>query len=332
MSLSNTQYDAIMRNYEETQTRHRHKLEERVRLAYAHHPRFREIEEEIAALSVSSVKERLMAGSETASQAKKEQLATLRLEKAALLKVLSLSEDYFDMTYDCPDCKDTGYIEKDGYRLEKCHCFRRAEAALLYRQSNLGPHFQKENFNTFSFAKYPQDDAQENFTGQSSFEAAQYAYDTCLRFCNGFSAKTTKNGNLLLLGRPGVGKTFLCNCIAGRLLEKGISVLYLSVHEFFQIFEARDFNKANLSPLAENWQAVFDADLLILDDLGAETTNAFTNSKLYECLNHRLLSEKSTIITSNLSNQELEERYSERIFSRLQAYYTRLRLYGPNQR
>ena len=75
-----------------------------------------------------------------------------------------------------------------------------------------------------------------------------------------------------------------------------------------------------------------DADLLILDDLGAEYNTPFNVSSVYNIINTRMNFGKPTIISSNLTSQELEERYTERVVSRLLTQYTYLRFIGEDVR
>ena len=75
-----------------------------------------------------------------------------------------------------------------------------------------------------------------------------------------------------------------------------------------------------------------DCDLLIIDDLGTELNNSFITSQLYLCINERLLGRKSTIISTNLSFEQLQNNYSERIFSRITSSYTFLKIIGKDIR
>ena len=77
---------------------------------------------------------------------------------------------------------------------------------------------------------------------------------------------------------------------------------------------------------------LIDCDLLILDDIGTELSNSFTNSALYTVINERHLKRRPTIISTNLSLEELENRYSERIFSRISKDYAWLELIGSDIR
>ena len=76
----------------------------------------------------------------------------------------------------------------------------------------------------------------------------------------------------------------------------------------------------------------FECDLLIIDDLGAELSNQFTASCLYNIINTRYNTGKSCIISTNLSHNEIEKRYSPRVLSRLLGQYQNLQFTGRDVR
>jgi DNA replication protein DnaC len=111
-----------------------------------------------------------------------------------------------------------------------------------------------------------------------------------------------------LYGDVGIGKTFLTNCIAKELMDRECSVLYFSSSKLFSIFAKNAFDKSDID--AQNmYEYIFDCDLLIIDDLGTELTNAFVTSQFFTCINERLLTRKSTIISTNLSLDTLADLY-----------------------
>ena len=136
--------------------------------------------------------------------------------------------------------------------------------------------------------------------------------------------------NLFFYGATGVGKTFLSNCVAKELLDKGHSVIYFTAFQLFDIFEKDTFQKDAAASAAG--QNIFDCDLLIIDDLGTELANSFTASRLFLCLNERMLRQKSTLISTNLSIDQLADVYSERICSRIFSSYTMIKLFGDDIR
>jgi DNA replication protein DnaC len=153
----------------------------------------------------------------------------------------------------------------------------------------------------------------------------------CKNFINHFKKN---HDNLLLLGNTGVGKTFLANCIAKELLDRGYTVIYLTAFRLFDILEKHKFSKDEDSSYeaANQFDYILDCDLLIIDDLGTELNNSFTNSQLYLIINERLLRQKSTVISTNLSLPNINTTYGERIFSRIVSSYGVHRIIGEDIR
>ena len=148
MALSNSQYDAIMREYGRQQIENHHKLEERRKEIYARLPVVRQLEAEIAERSVACAK-KLLEGDKSVLDRLKEDLRDLREQKALIIRAAGYPDDYLELHYRCPDCRDTGLI--DG---RKCHCFLQAQMKLLHAQSNLEDVLERENFKALSYEYY----------------------------------------------------------------------------------------------------------------------------------------------------------------------------------
>ena len=320
MALSNSQYDEIFRSYDAKQLKAKHDAEARMQDACTRAPRLREIDAEIASASVSSAR-RLLDGDEGALSELKKHLKELREEKKLLLKGLHLPEDYFEPVYECPDCKDTGYV--DG---RPCHCFTQQAINLIYAQSNIQDILKTENFDALSFDYYS-DDIVNPTTGLTSLATARAVVARCHRFIDEFDDSFS---NLLFYGDTGIGKTFLSNCIAKELLDAGHSVIYFTAFQLFDILSKGVFEK-DADAIAAH-QNIFNCDLLIIDDLGTELANSFTNSQFFLCINERILRKKSTIISTNLNLSQIMDIYSERVFSRIMNHYDALKLFGDDIR
>lgn len=313
MPLTNSQYESILRTYEEKQVRNRHLLAKRTQEVYAKIPAFQEIEETIASISVSQGKKMLL-GDEEALSELKDILHNLSMQKENLLVTNGFSKEYLQPIYDCTDCKDTGYI--DG---QKCHCFKNAMITLLYQQSNLQAMLEEENFSKLSFSYYEGDDL-------TRFEKA---VETSKNFIKNFPLDYQ---NLCFYGTVGTGKSFLSNCIAKELIDGGYSVIYFSAIQLFETLSKYSFDYKSKEELSGVYNDIYTCDLLIIDDLGTEVPNSFTISQLFSCLNERHLRKKDTIISTNLSLENLCNTYSERIFSRLTNNFKLLKLSGPDIR
>ena len=313
MSLTNTQYDIILRDYENRQLTNRHELERKTAYVYEHIPDYRVLEDKIASISVSQGKKYLN-GDENAMNELKIILAEIAAQKKELLENAGLPADYLQPVYTCPDCQDTGYIGS-----QKCHCFRQAMITLLYEQSNIREMLQSENFQALSYEYY------EN----EHLAHFKNAVITCQNFIKNFNSDYH---NLFFYGTVGTGKSFLSNCVAKELIESGHSVIYFSAAGLFELLSKYSFDYKNREDQKSRYTDFYQCDLLIIDDLGTELTNQFVASQLFSLLNERHMGKKATIISTNLSLEELRNRYSDRIFSRITSHYEICKLTGPDIR
>lgn len=320
MPLTNTQYDEIMRGYQDRQLARQRLIADRKKEVCAALPRFAELDGEIASLSVQKAR-RLLEGDGHALESLREQIASISAQRDAVLTGGGYPRDYLSPPYHCPDCKDTGYIEN-----RRCHCLRQAAIDLVYAQSHLGEILETENFSTFSLDYYDSD-VTDPETQISSLGAAEHALAKCRRFAEQFGRDYE---NLFLFGDTGTGKTFLSHCVARELLDSGHSVIYFSAQRLFDVLAAQAFGRDGASP--EEYRNIFECDLLIIDDLGTELVNQFTVSRFFICLNERLLNRRPILISSNLGLREIASVYSERIFSRITDSFTLLRLFGSDIR
>ena len=313
MALTVSQYNSIMRQYEERQTRNRHLQEERLRHIYDTVEGYRAIDESVASVSVAQGK-KMLAGDTSALDTLREKLRSLSADRARLLEENGYPSDFLKPVYDCPDCHDTGYVNG-----QKCHCFRQAEITLLYEQSNLKQVLEKENFSTLSY---------EWFQGESLTSYRQ-TVEKCKKFVQNFK---TNYQNLFFYGTVGSGKTFLSNCIAKECLEKGCSVIYFSAAGLFDSLARNAYSFRNQEETSVLFSDLYTCDLLIIDDLGTETASALTLSHFFTCINERLLRKKSILISTNLSLEDFRNRYQDRIFSRITGNFEFCKLTGPDIR
>lgn len=324
MALKNDQYNQILREYDNRMLQNKHDLTIRLNEAYGLIPELKELEEEMISLSAKSGRMALY-GDDSSLKALKERTSDLKARQIELLLSNGFPANYLEMQYQCVKCKDTGRIGN-----EKCNCFKQAVADLMYSGSNIKTILAHENFSKFSFHYYS-DDFIDEAIGLSPLSNMQKVVASCKNFIRHFN-KT--HDNLLLLGNTGVGKTFLANCIAKELLDRGNTVIYLTAFRLFDILEKHKFSRDEDSSYAaaNQFDYILDCDLLIIDDLGTELNNSFTNSQLYLIINERLLRQKSTIISTNLSLPNINTTYGERIFSRIVSSYSVQRIIGEDIR
>ena len=315
MNLQAAHFDAIMREYDNQRLENMHALNARTQRIYLRFPEIQQIDEQISDLAEQ------FAASFTQNNAMsfdeyRRKLSDLRMEKEALMKCYQIAPQTLQMQYRCPDCQDTGYIEN-----EKCHCFRQKLIDEMYQQSNLREILKAENFSTLSYQYY--DD--------KNIEQMKVAIETCKKFTENFDKCFE---NILLCGTVGIGKTFLSNCIAKEILDQGHSVLYLSAFQLFDLMAKNSFsgNAPKEDFVAKQYPHIFDSDLLIIDDLGTELANSFTMAGFFLVINERILRKKSTLISTNLSPEEILTTYTERTASRIISNYTMLKLSGSDIR
>lgn len=313
MSLTNAQYDAIQREYDARQLKNRRLLESRRAEVFRVCPAYEEASDKVASLSVEYGK-RFLDGDEGALDRYRQELSALSAQKEALLVQAGFPADYLEPVCECPLCQDTGYVNG-----RRCRCYEQRVIRALYAQSNLQGLLATENFAALSYDYYKGEDL-ANF---------KKAVESALSFIKNFREEYR---NLLFYGEVGTGKTFLSNCIACEMLGQGYSVIYFSASGFFNLLSRYSFGSDNKEMLYKTYEDLYNCDLVIVDDLGTELSNAFTNSQFFSFINERFLRKKSMLISTNLSLEELKARYSERIFSRLTSNFTFRKFSGPDIR
>lgn len=313
MPISNSQYDEIIRGYQDRQIKNKRLAKKRYEEVCEKAPDYKDLDDALASVSVLQGK-KFLEGDEEALRELKSMIRDIKEQKYLALVRAGFPSDYLEPIYDCSHCKDTGYIGS-----EKCHCFRQTMVNLLYEQSNLKNLLQTDNFDNLSYNYYQGDDLLR----------FKNAVETCKNFVKNFNSDYH---NLFFYGTVGTGKSFLSGCVAKALIEKGNLVIYFSALSLFERLSKNSFDfkaKEEFNLLLDD---IYNCDLLIIDDLGTELTNAFVSSQLFGLLNERHLRKKATVISTNLSLEELRDRYSDRIFSRITSHFEVCKLTGPDIR
>ncbi|MDD6550315.1 MAG: ATP-binding protein [Lachnospiraceae bacterium] len=240
-------------------------------------------------------------------------------QEKRLLRENGYAEDYLEPPYHCPDCKDTGYVGAD--HDIPCHCFKKYAIELVYRDEPVMNRLMTDRFEDFDLANYT---SEKDQSGSTSRECAEKALTQSRRFVETFDSDFR---NMFIYGASGSGKTFLTSCIAAELIKTDHPVVYISAVRLFNEMADYTFgDKKNSDNYA--YDSLFSADLLIIDDLGTEVSNTFTLSAFFSLINERLLNEKSTIISTNLTLDEVADIYSQRVYSRLVEKYNFYHLFG----
>lgn len=240
----------------------------------------------------------------------------LQAQREACIVRAGYPADYDQPPYNCPVCKDTGYQGQ-----QMCTCLRTALSKEGMKRAGVDRLFETQRFETFRLQYYQQD--------ARILQMMKNQLDHCRRYADRFSADTKEN--LLLCGGTGLGKTHLSTAIAGVVVEKGYDVLYESAPNLFSVFEAERFGRGATSAVSDTGR-YFQCDLLIIDDLGAEMSNSFTVGVLYNLLNTRIVSGRPTIISTNLTPDEIRARYTDRVASRLFGEFYLMRFEGRDIR
>jgi DNA replication protein DnaC len=323
-----TAFEDVLREYERDRDKARASLERKRRKVYEQIPRVAAIDDRLKLCSLQIARQ-IISGAENPKEAlrqlREENEALLR-EKKSLLANSRFGVDYLTETYRCPRCKDMGFIGT-----EKCACLKQRLIEKHYEYSNLMGVLSTENFNAFDARFFSQEIVGEE--GFSPRDKILGAKKICLEFIDAFEQSHGKSGgNLMFYGNPGLGKTFLCHCVAKEILDKGWTVLYVTAPHVFKTLENYRFYRREMEDPDETIRMLMDVDLLIIDDLGTEVPNVVTGSELYSLVNSRILDVRSTLISTNLSTREMEKTYSERLTSRLFGYYRVIKFIGDDVR
>lgn len=243
----------------------------------------------------------------------------LQEQKKKILTDNGYSEDALSVQYTCPVCKDTGFVKN---RMCKCHI----ELLKDIERSNLSKIAPVEDctFDTFDVNYYP-DETMDN--GISPRNKAEKIKNSCRKYAVNF---TTSSPNIMFMGGTGLGKTHLSLAIANVVINRGYSVVYGTTQNILGDLQNENFGRDE--HIRYNERAVLNCDLLILDDLGTEFKSAYTVACLYNIINSRISSKLPTIISTNIGFDELEEKYDQRIVSRVAGEYTKFMLVGNDIR
>ena len=251
----------------------------RISMFHKKYPELKEIDEEIEIICKTLLQKAIVGDFSS-----KEKLEILKEKKSDFLKANRI-KDYNKINYNCKICFDTGI-----HNNRRCVCYIKSKI------NNL------EDFSNFEIEYYPKEVQPIMLKAfKKSKEFAEFK----------------KYENLLFYGDAGLGKTFLCNAITKKLLEKNINAVYESAYNLFRSIEKERFENENKAII----EKYYKAPILIIDDLGTEFSTIVTQSAFFNIINERMINKKSTVISTNLSLKELEKTYSERIVSRFIGEY-----------
>ncbi len=315
-----TIYKQIHREYELERDKNSRLEEQRLNSLYERLPKLKETDKELKFLSISLTKQ-IISHSPSIENIKHE-ISLLKAKRTAILKSAGLSEEYLAPIYTCSLCKDTGYIDS-----EKCTCLKNKLIKKYYALSNLDTVLEYENFEKFDLSHY----SNEPYPNEELTPFANMS-NILEEVLDLIDTKKNRYFNFYFYGNSGLGKTFMSSCIAKSLLDRGMSVIYMTAYSLATLLEKNRFRHDELEEDDEAVDMLFEADLLIIDDLGTESPNSVTVTEFFNILNSRLINKKSTVISSNLKPSELSIQYSDRVVSRIVGSYNIHHFYGNDIR
>jgi DNA replication protein DnaC len=285
-------------------------------------PEYEAVEQGVMAVCGEAAKS---AFSKTPAEQKK-MLAAMRKKinegnalKAKILESGGFPKKYLEIGFACKKCEDKGYIGD----VERCECLLRLIKKYSIEELNKSANLPDSDRSHFSLDYYKTDEKGHNC--RKIMSANLIIAD---KYVDNFSLHS---GNLLLTGRTGLGKTHLSLAMGKMIIEKGFIVMYRSAGNMLAEIDAERFGRAE--PGFE--KALIDAELLIIDDLGAEgrIKNTKNEAYLYGIINTRINLNLPTIINTNISGQdEMLDFYSERVVSRILGCFKNLHFVGVDIR
>jgi DNA replication protein DnaC len=256
------------------------------------------IDEELSGTGLAIFKSACSGGDISALRKRNQELIKRRTE---IIVSLGHPADYTLPKFTCTDCSDTGFIGGD----KMCHCFREELTKMRIAGSGIGNLIEKQSFDNFDIEWYRDD--------EKVYERMQANLSNVKKYVNNFPKK---RDNLLMMGSTGTGKTHISTAIAREIISLGYDVIYDSAQNIISDFETDKF-RSGYGAYESKSEKYSECDLLIIDDLGTEFTNQFTVSCLYNLLNTRQNKGLATVISTNLSYPQLQDKYEDRIFSRI---------------
>lgn len=331
--MSNEILNSLLQEYERKRMKSELDLEKRKNNLYRTIPELQKIDDNLNRYSIQSAKDILLNSSNNLNDINSK-IESLKKQKKQILSENHIPENYLKPLYECNVCKDTGYVNIENKRTEMCNCLKQKLLDISYNKSNMS-NLEKENFSTFNENKFSDEvnlaKYKLNISPRKNILSIK---DKCIEFIDNFNNPNYKN--LLFTGNTGLGKTFMTNCIAKEILNKGYSVLYQTAPVLLETLIDNKFNKYKNSEQDTFYKNILEVDLLIIDDLGTEYLNSMKLSELFTILNARLLNLNSkctkTIISTNLSIDNIFKNYEERIGSRIAGYYDIYYFFGEDLR
>ncbi len=321
MGYSREVYEEVQKKLYQMRNNSWEELNRKKDIFYKRFPEAEKIEKQLAFTAVESARAVLSGANSRLELCKlREKNKSLKEDLKNILLSVELPEDYLEIHHSCEKCKDEGFI--DGVM---CDCMKNMLKKEAYNRLNKMSPLELSSFDNFSLDYYSEIPFNEN--EQSSRKRMELIFNFCKKYVDGF----TKNSpGLLMTGNTGLGKTHLSLAIAREVINKGFGVIYGSTQNIVSEMEKEKFQ--NRFGSEESERHYVDCDLLIIDDLGTEYSTPFSSAAIYNIINSRIMRNKPTIISTNLSMKEMEKNYSPRMVSRIIGNNIRLEFLGSDIR
>ena len=329
--MNNSNLKNLLNEYDKKRMKAILDSEHRKEILYKENPRLSEIDDILTKEAIKTSKLLISNNDSSLLKDLNNKINKLKEEKIKILNSLGIDENYLKPIFECSICNDTGYINQN-FSYVMCNCLKQKLFDIEYNKSNIF-NLKNQNFDNFSLSFYSDKIDEEKYNSKlSPKQNIELIKKISMSFIDNFDNPNEKN--LLFTGNTGLGKTFLSSCIANELLKKGKTVLYQTAPVMLDTIIDYRFGKENVSK--DMYENILNADLLIIDDLGTESINNMKFSELFNIINTRLLNSNNkvikTIISTNLSLENLFNNYDERIVSRFIGNYNICYFFGDDIR
>ena len=298
-------YEEVNREFNSLKEKKKNEYAERVNKVYEKVPEIMQLDESVSALVFEMFKKAASGEDcDSAVESFAEKLRQMKERKNELLVQNGFKPDYLNEVYNCKKCNDTGI-----YKEKQCDCYKKLVTKHLLENSNLSAQLKEQTFSKFDITLY----SNRKSGGEDSPRAQM---TEILSKCKKFAATFPSGEHILFYGGSGLGKTFMSSAIANEVIRKGNTVFYQTSADIFATLDDIKFGRGD-EKSKNIVEQIYDADLLIIDDLGTEFINANTDAELFRIINSRIMNRKSIIISTNLGLTNIKKTYTERIFSRI---------------
>lgn len=296
----------LQAEYANQRARNEAELDARIAEAGGRDPEILRLREENTRLAFDTMKRIMVSSDADACREMAQQMkARGQFNNAEIRRRLAQAgypQNYLEPRYRCALCRDTGYVGEAPSRF--CECFERAMRVRLYEDGSMAG-TDEQCFAAFQLERFPEEGGQ-----RAQMENVRRA---CEDYADSFPQ--TRFQNLLLTGSGGLGKTFLLNCVYERVVSRGQSAVRVTAFRMFEAMRRQHFSDASGEM---DFDQLLSAPLLLIDDLGSEPMmRNITVEYLFTLLNERIAARRHTVIATNLSPLQLQQRYGERVSSRL---------------